>query len=221
MVWRSDKKILEVHHTVKLDSNIGSHLRTRDKVDEWLSDDTMYIDPRINASEERGTHLKNPSHFDDPFQHQWTLGYNASCPISLETKLSLIIRPVETFTDNAAGVGLGQFDGGTLPEYGVAQYFYSDPLLSTTPSYPVFAEYADIYKPYVSRLDTLIDDTEPVIRALFPIATQENRSQLLSFDGNATLYDARWVCMPPHLEDLKLIGNWDGGVLSGSVNFSV
>jgi len=135
----------------------------------------------------------------------------------------LATAPVETFTDNAAGVGLGQFDGGSLPQYEVGRYFYSDPLLSTTPSYPVFAEYAypDIYKPYVSPLDTLIDDTEPVIRALFPVATQENRSQLLSFDGNATLYDARWVCMPPHLEDLKLIGNLDGGVLSGSVNFSV
>ena len=139
---------------------------------------------------------------------------------------------IETSANKTLGRGLTQFEGGTTVDYSIAASLYSDPFVSTTPIYPVFAEYTypDINKPYsdhelssyLSPWSAFIDDTEPVIRALFPVSTQENRSQLLSYDGNATLYDARWVCTPPHLEDLKLVGTWDGGgVLSGSANLSV
>lgn len=149
------------------------------------------------------------------------------------------IKQLEGQTDSFNGQLTTNEDGYITPVglngyVSLGSLMYTDPLLSTTPSYPVFAEYTypDKNKPYsnypdpdtaayLSPWSALIDDTEPTIRALLPLTTQENRSQVLSYDGNATLYDARWVCAPPNLENLTLIGTGQSGVLSGSANFSV
>jgi hypothetical protein len=174
------------------------------------------------------------------FPTLWKQGFHLSFVCLLTLVASLVLQfsstlllsdlatgPIEQFARNTYGVGLATLEHGYGGinvdsqdyDYNIADSFYSDPLLSTTPAYPVFAEYTypDINKPYDGYPPANnIDDTEPVIRAILPISTQQNRSELLTFDGNATLYDARWVCMPPYLENLTLIG-----VLSGIANFSV
>lgn len=122
----------------------------------------------------------------------------------------LATGPVQMFANTTRGIGLlGDDQNSVLNNY------YTDPLLTTSPSYPVFAGYG-FDKP--TSLPENVEDTGPTIRALLPLSTQDRRSQVLSFQGNATLYDARWICMPPTLSDLKLIGSeGSGGVLSGHV----
>jgi hypothetical protein len=82
--------------------------------------------------------------------------------------------------------------------------FANDPWLTTVPIYPLFAESSQ----YDQREHgEAVDDTGPAIRALLPVPADKGRAKLLSFDGNATLYDARCICTRPLLTNLSLTGN--------------
>ena len=82
-------------------------------------------------------------------------------------------------------------------------HYYTDAMVTTSPSYPLFAELSSDHPPQQSKT---VDDTGSVIRALLPVSAEDGRSTLLSFEGNATLYDARVICTPPALSYLSLIG---------------
>lgn len=99
--------------------------------------------------------------------------------------------------------------------------YNSDPLKTTSPSYPLFAELSSLPP---ANSDGSVDDTGPSIRALLPSTVDDGRSRLLSFEGNASLYDARWICTRPLLSDLKFTGNFRPErttYLSGRVNHSI
>lgn len=81
--------------------------------------------------------------------------------------------------------------------------YYTDALTSTAPSYPLFAEYLD--GNWSQKIEN-VDDTGPVVRALLPVSVDMGRSKLLRFEGNATLYDARWICTAPIFTNLSLTG---------------
>ena len=83
--------------------------------------------------------------------------------------------------------------------------FYTDALASYAPSYPVFAE---ARRDQAKLTDPSFDDTGPTLRALLPISTENNRSSLQYFEGNTSLYDARWICAQPNITDLSLTGTW-------------
>jgi hypothetical protein len=60
-------------------------------------------------------------------------------------------------------------------------------------SYPTFAEYSE---PPI--INPEIDDTGITLRGLLPIASENSRSFLYSFSGNATVMDSRVVCSRPN-----------------------
>jgi hypothetical protein len=129
----------------------------------------------------------------------------------------LATGPVRSFRNNTTRAVL---------HYKTASLFENDPWLTTVPTYPLFAESSQYDQPKHSEI---IDDTGPAIRALLPVPVDKGRSKLLSFDGNATLYDARCICTRPLLTNLSLtanIANYHdsfGGRLNfaGQVNHSV
>lgn len=77
----------------------------------------------------------------------------------------------------------------------------TDTYLSGLPSYPTFAE---ISYPEKAVKAAEIDDTGPSIRGFLPVPESGARSNLLSFRGNATIYDARVACVEPRLDNLVL-----------------
>ncbi|OAG34895.1 hypothetical protein AYO21_10945 [Fonsecaea monophora] len=85
---------------------------------------------------------------------------------------------------------------------------YDDAFLSGQPSYPIFAEAS---RPEEAVKEPEIDDTGPVIRSFLPITADQGRADLLGFRGNATIYDARVVCIRPEFQDLSLLGSSRGG----------
>jgi hypothetical protein len=129
----------------------------------------------------------------------------------------LAILPVRSFRNNTNRAVL--YSGG-------ASIFENDPWLTTVPTYPLFAESLQYDQREHSEA---VDDTGPAIRALLPVPADKGRAKLLSFDGNATLYDARCICTRPLLTNLSLTGNihiseflFDGRLkFAGEVNHSV
>lgn len=107
---------------------------------------------------------------------------------------------VETFPNSSyIPVLAGMYSTGP----NIKARFYRDALVSTQPTSPLFAE---LSAPEQKSLDPTIDDTGPTIRALLPIST-DTRPRLQSFEGNASLYDSRWIRPPPKLWNLSLVGS--------------
>ncbi|OAP60093.1 hypothetical protein AYL99_05095 [Fonsecaea erecta] len=63
-------------------------------------------------------------------------------------------------------------------------------------SYPSFAEY---HEPPAQDLPDGVDDTGLTLRAFLPVVNQQTRSMVASWDGVATVLDARTVCIRPTL----------------------
>jgi hypothetical protein len=123
----------------------------------------------------------------------------------------LAAAQLETFENSTDNPGLT-----TLALADLADRFYSDVLMTTPPSYPLFAEFAS----EGVRMDG-VDDTGPTVRALLPVSADQGRADVLSFTGNATIYDARWICTRPKASKLNMVGG-DGDLwLSGEVTHSV
>lgn len=79
------------------------------------------------------------------------------------------------------------------------QAIYRDAYLNGLPSYPTFAETS---RPEDALDMAEVDDTGPSIRSFLPVSNDELRANLLSFRGNATIYDARMACVQPRLESV-------------------
>lgn len=72
--------------------------------------------------------------------------------------------------------------------------------LGTKPlMYPAFAEYTEPAEPIDGVADTGLS-----VRAFLPFDQQSDRESLQSYSGNATILDARVVCMRPDLTNLNL-----------------
>ncbi|KIY00717.1 uncharacterized protein Z520_03382 [Fonsecaea multimorphosa CBS 102226] len=68
-------------------------------------------------------------------------------------------------------------------------------------SYVSFAEY---HEPASQDLPDGVDDTGLTLRAFLPIVDQQTRSMVASWDGLATVLDARTVCIRPTLVDPRV-----------------
>jgi hypothetical protein len=144
--------------------------------------------------------------------------------LSVLTSILLQLSSTLLLTDLATGT-VRSFPNSTIravyphrPLSGIRE-IYSDPWVATVPTYPLFAESSQYDQP---EHPETVDDTGPAIRALLPVPADEGRSKLLSFDGNATLYDSRCICTQPFLQSLSLEGDVSVyPVLSvGSLQFS-
>jgi hypothetical protein len=71
----------------------------------------------------------------------------------------------------------------------------------TVQSYVDFAEY---HEPPQVGLPDGVDDTGLTLRAFLPISDQQSRSMVASWDGVATVLDARVVCLRPQLIDPRV-----------------
>ena len=92
-------------------------------------------------------------------------------------------------------------DDWTDPHLVSAQPFLPEHLVSSPPLYPVFAESQGTG---ITNVIGGIDDTGPGIRGFLLIPDTLNRADLLSFDGNVSLWDARVMCLRPTIEDMSL-----------------
>jgi hypothetical protein len=70
---------------------------------------------------------------------------------------------------------------------------------SSQPDFSMFAEWSEDPKSQSQH----ILDTGRTIRALLPVTDKEQRTSLLKYDGPASLFDARVVCMRPNLTEWK------------------
>ncbi len=125
----------------------------------------------------------------------------------------LATGPIESFTNSTKSRVLTNENSSIL-----SGHYYTDTLMTTAPSYPLFAEQSPNSRPYHG--DT-VDDTGPVIRALLPVSVDHGRSKLLAFEGNATLYDARILCTQPKFQNLSLVGRPNDLWLAGDANHSI
>ncbi|CAM1506678.1 Fc.00g063190.m01.CDS01 [Cosmosporella sp. VM-42] len=86
-----------------------------------------------------------------------------------------------------------------------------------TAEYPLFGEYHERPSSSVG----VERDTGVTVRAFLPIASSEDRSRLVRYEGYATLVDTRFFCYEPTIEslDAKLMPNgiWEPVYLSGSL----
>ncbi|ERF70768.1 hypothetical protein EPUS_05120 [Endocarpon pusillum Z07020] len=97
----------------------------------------------------------------------------------------------------------------------LSENFYTDGLISSETTYPVFAEFSQREE---RSNDSRVDDTGPMIRALLPVSTETHRSRILSFEGNASIYDARWICSQPKVTNISLVWTGTEGLyLTGNV----
>ncbi|KAJ9615088.1 hypothetical protein H2200_001162 [Cladophialophora chaetospira] len=122
----------------------------------------------------------------------------------------LATAPYETFNNFTSGRVLTDISQADLSDH-----YYSDALMTTAPSYPLFAEYSSGH----NAIDG-VDDTGPVIRALLPVSADDGRADILSFAGNATIFDARWICTRPRITGATMEGGEGGVWLSGSASHS-
>ncbi|KAF2140814.1 uncharacterized protein K452DRAFT_359269 [Aplosporella prunicola CBS 121167] len=98
--------------------------------------------------------------------------------------------------DIAVGISMDSFfDTFVDPLQQSPNYFTSSPT-----GYPTFAEWTQSPEP---NLPDHISDTGPAIRALLPIASEDARSKILEFNGVASLFDARVVCVRPNITDFS------------------
>jgi len=86
------------------------------------------------------------------------------------------------FGVNKTGGGPGAVDLGSLPG------------TSKPPFYPAFSEYSEI--PYV---EDGISDTGLTLRELLPLGSQDSRSLVQAYTGNATVFDSRIMCIQPFI----------------------
>lgn len=96
---------------------------------------------------------------------------------------------------------------------------WTDPLESNPVTFPKFAEFSNRSDVTQGLHGDQYDDTGPSIRAILPVSTEQGRSDLRSFKGNASIYDARWICTRPsfNLSTLRLQGNYNTQTFSGSL----
>lgn len=74
-------------------------------------------------------------------------------------------------------------------------------------SYPLFAEWSEA--PQLAS--DAVDDTGMTIRAMLPFATEQSRSLLHTYEGPATVFNSRVVCVLPMIEGS--IGLYEAGLL--------
>lgn len=108
--------------------------------------------------------------------------------------------PVETFPVFSSA----NLVSGSQNDRDVYSKFYADAFMTTAPTFPLFAELSNN-----TKLDQVngVDDTGPTLRALLPISSGADRAKMLSYKGNATLFDARVICTPPKLQFVSLTGS--------------
>ena len=68
--------------------------------------------------------------------------------------------------------------------------------------YPAFGEYS-----LLAHTNNSIDDTGLMIRAMVPIAAQNTREALRSYEGPGFAYDARTVCVQPAISSIERCGD--------------
>lgn len=88
--------------------------------------------------------------------------------------------------------------------------YWTAPVLTA----PAFAEWVE---PVVHLADSL-SDTGPSLRSLLPIGGAEARSKVLSFEGNAAVFDTRVVCARPKLHFDWMDLAQSSGVPNGYIN---
>lgn len=126
----------------------------------------------------------------------------------------LATNPVETPANISGNAVMPPMEENTLLEK-----FYTDAFVSSEPTYPIFAEFSNRGE---RSNDPRIDDTDPIIRALLPVSAKAHRSRIHSFEGNASIYDARWICSQPNVTNINLVGtHFEGMYLTGNLQPSI
>ncbi|GME37294.1 hypothetical protein BKCO1_5000026 [Neofusicoccum parvum] len=86
--------------------------------------------------------------------------------------------------------------------------WYQNFMLQTPSAYQTFAEYWNRPEPAEN-----ISDTGPLLRALLPFSSEQTRSSIQNYNGNATVFDARVACVRPNFVNSSFFVN------SNLVNF--
>lgn len=90
---------------------------------------------------------------------------------------------------------------------------YEELWSSKPPFYPVFAEYSEPPTPYQ---DDSISDTGTILRAMLPLASEQDRTLIQNYTGPATVFDSRVICMRPQINitGIESYGDFDGQTLA-------
>lgn len=121
---------------------------------------------------------------------------------------------VETFANRSHSPVL--WDSFPDPEQRYS--IWTDALTSIPITFPSFAEFSNRSDATQTLHDDRYDDTGPSLRAILPVSTEQGRSDLRSFEGNASIYDARWICTRPtfNMSNLQLQGDGITQTFSGT-----
>ena len=94
--------------------------------------------------------------------------------------------------------------------------YANNPLFADPPTYLIFAEYSE---PIDSQSENDMDDTDPILRALLPVPSSQDRSNLRNYSGMATVIDSRVICVRPSIIDAPA-ENHTGLLLRGTIRAS-
>ncbi|KAK0647788.1 hypothetical protein DIS24_g7395 [Lasiodiplodia hormozganensis] len=88
-------------------------------------------------------------------------------------------------------------------------------MLQTPSGYQAFAEYSDAPEPAEN-----MSDTGPLVRALLPFSSEQTRTSIQDYEGNATVFDARVACVRPNFVDSSFFVDSNLVNLTGQVGIS-
>ncbi|EKG16848.1 hypothetical protein MPH_05951 [Macrophomina phaseolina MS6] len=93
--------------------------------------------------------------------------------------------------------------------------WFTNFMLQTPSGYQAFAEYSERPQPAEN-----VTDTGPLLRALLPFSSEQTRSSIQNYEGDAKIFDARVACVRPNFINSTFSVNSDLANFTGQVGIT-